>query len=660
MRVITRTRVQTAGVVMIIAVLGTQMSGVPVLRAQAQTRDGAAAPVGAATITGVVRTDEVAPRPLRRVKITVASGLIATPRSVLTDDNGAYVLGGLAAGNYTVVAARPGYIASAYGSRSVGSTQGVPVTVADGQVVTGIDIRLARGAVVTGTVRSQAGQPVPDFQVQVVPTSGLSIEQLARQASATTDDRGVYRVYGLMPGDYLVAARPSNLATQELRRVTADELRWAQGAMSSSVSATAPGLAGAPASRPAPPAPGPATTYATVFHPGTADPAGAAPVKLAAGEERSGVDLTTVLVPTARIAGTLIDAAGQPLAATAVNIQRLDAAQVLGPVAMVRLSARTNAAGEFSTSNVVPGRYRVMARSAPRPTGRAAAPPANVSMMEAVMTMMSEQMGGAGAFWAQEDIVVEGRDVQGITLRLQPGMKVAGRLVFEGGPAPPAAEIVRSRVLVANLPDRAGIADLANMMSALAMVVVKEDGSFEAEGLAPNQYRVQMMAPGLMIPGLMPATPGASTAAAVPAWTMKSVMLAGRDVADVSFEVRPGEDISGVVITMTNRPTEIAGRVIDAAGRPAPGYPIVVFSTDRRYWTFGSRRIQQARPATDGRYRINGLPAGEYYVCAATEVNALELYSPEFLEQLVAGSFKITLGDGERKTQDMKIGSIGY
>ena len=57
---------------------------------------------------------------------------------------------------------------------------------------------------------------------------------------------------------------------------------------------------------------------------------------------------------------------------------------------------------------------------------------------------------------------------------------------------------------------------------------------------------------------------------------------------------------------------------------------------------------------------ISGLPAGEYYVCAATEFSALELYAPEFLEQLVAGSFKITLGDGEKKTQDMKIGSGGY
>ena len=261
--------------------------------------------------------------------------------------------------------------------------------------------------------------------------------------------------------------------------------------------------------------------------------------------------------------------------------------------------------------------------------------------MELAMTMMSEMMGGSGASWAQEEIVVEGRDVDGLALRLQPGMKVSGRIVFDGAAPPAAAEVTRSRVMIANIPDRVGMADLANMMSALSLTSIKEDGTFEAGGLAPNPYRVQMMAPGLTIPGLVAsASQGASPTAPPPAWTTKSVMLAGRDVADAAFDVRAGQDISGVVITMTDRISEIAGRVIDGAGRPSPGYPIVVFSTDRRYWTFGSRRIQQSRPASDGRYRISGLPAGEYYVCAATEFTALELYSPEFLEQLVAGSFR--------------------
>jgi hypothetical protein len=65
--------------------------------------------------------------------------------------------------------------------------------------------------------------------------------------------------------------------------------------------------------------------------------------------------------------------------------------------------------------------------------------------------------------------------------------------------------------------------------------------------------------------------------------------------------------------------------------------------------------VQQARPASDGRYRVTGLPPGEYYISAATDVEEGELYESSFLNLLVTGAFKITLGDGEKKVQDLRL-----
>jgi hypothetical protein len=138
-------------------------------------------------------------------------------------------------------------------------------------------------------------------------------------------------------------------------------------------------------------------------------------------------------------------------------------------------------------------------------------------------------------------------------------------------------------------------------------------------------------------------------------WTLKSAMFNGRDVSDLPFDLRPSEEAAGMVVTFTDRPTEISGSVVDRAGRPAPGFPIVVFSTDRAYWTVGSRRIQQVRPSSDGKYKLAGLPAGEYYVCAVTDLDQGQLYDPAALDALAAGSFKITLADGEKKVQDLKL-----
>ena len=139
-------------------------------------------------------------------------------------------------------------------------------------------------------------------------------------------------------------------------------------------------------------------------------------------------------------------------------------------------------------------------------------------------------------------------------------------------------------------------------------------------------------------------------------WTLKGVMLNGRDIADTPIEIKPGADVTGVVVTFTDRPSELSGTVFDAAGRVTPHFPIIVFATDRAYWTPGSRRVQQARPSSNGKFTVTGLPAGEYFVCAVTAVDRTEVYDPAFLEQLVPVSFKITIADGEKKTQDLKLG----
>jgi hypothetical protein len=106
---------------------------------------------------------------------------------------------------------------------------------------------------------------------------------------------------------------------------------------------------------------------------------------------------------------------------------------------------------------------------------------------------------------------------------------------------------------------------------------------------------------------------------------------------------------------MTDKPTEISGAVTDQAGRPTGSFPIIVFSTDRLYWTVGSRRVKQARPASNGKFKVNGLPPGEYFVCAVTDLDPEDLYNPAFLDQLAAAAYKIKLADGQKLVQDLQL-----
>jgi hypothetical protein len=165
--------------------------------------------------------------------------------------------------------------------------------------------------------------------------------------------------------------------------------------------------------------------------------------------------------------------------------------------------------------------------------------------------------------------------------------------------------------------------------------------------VAPGRYRLNTPLALIPIPGANLMTGG---------WTLKGVMWNGRDMADAPVDIRAGADITGVVVTFTDKPSELSGTVFDGLGRVTPNFPIVVFSTDRGYWTPSSRRVQTARPASDGKFTVTGLPAGEYYVCAVTAVERTEVYDPAFLDQLVGVSFRITIADGQKLKQDLKLG----
>lgn len=114
--------------------------------------------------------------------------------------------------------------------------------------------------------------------------------------------------------------------------------------------------------------------------------------------------------------------------------------------------------------------------------------------------------------------------------------------------------------------------------------------------------------------------------------------------------------MSDLTLTLTNRPAELTGTLSDTTGRPTSDYSMLAFSTDRSLWTVPRRISGAVRLSSDGRYRILGLPPGEYYVTAITDFDPMQLSDPSFLESLIPPSAKVTLGEGERREFNLKIG----
>jgi hypothetical protein len=154
-------------------------------------------------------------------------------------------------------------------------------------------------------------------------------------------------------------------------------------------------------------------------------------------------------------------------------------------------------------------------------------------------------------------------------------------------------------------------------------------------------------------PGASSPLPTAAFSSDLPRGRYELAVAAVGYVPGSFGQARP--DGPGLVVTLVP-PAQLSGALSDGVGRPTSDLSMILFPTDRALWFQGSRRLRApVRPASNGRFSFTGLPPGEYYLAALTDFDPNDWYDPEFLEQVVPGAIKVTLADGERKTQDLKL-----
>jgi hypothetical protein len=107
------------------------------------------------------------------------------------------------------------------------------------------------------------------------------------------------------------------------------------------------------------------------------------------------------------------------------------------------------------------------------------------------------------------------------------------------------------------------------------------------------------------------------------------------------------------VITFTDQQTELSGTVFGADDRPNADATVLVFATDERFWTPGSRRIEQSRPDINGQFSFRGLPPGEYLLAIA-EPGLFGRPDSLALRALKSASARVVLREGEKKTQNLR------
>jgi hypothetical protein len=558
---------------------------------------------------------DAAGRPVSAAVVSIeGSGVSNTaanraPR-ILTGADGRFVFSQLPVpGSFSVTVTKGGYAEGAYGRhRPNGSSQSIALT--EGQKAAEIVVRVWKLGVIAGTVTDEAGEPVVSVQVRALMRRAGAARQFGGAvAAAMTDDRGVYRLGSLLPGEYIITASqpgisaPVSVFTDAARGGKApSELAALATSMSTLGVRVGDALYGAAQGTVTPPPPSGIRMriYPPTFHPAALTPSQAAVVSVASGEERTSVDVHLTPVSTLRVSGTLMGPSGP---AGMVPLRLVPGGGDLVPAEALGSIGVTDASGAFIFPAVVPGHYvlKTYGRESP------------------------------GLAWLSMPIAVSGDDVQGIVATLQPALRVTARPQFEGNAPPPSAPQTGRVAPFFTLE-----ADEAGPPFAPGPGDTSADG-LTLTGYPPGRYRVRVNN-------------------SPPGWMFKAALLDGVDVSLTSFDF--SRDVSDLTLVFTDRWSGAGGVV---QGTRADRAVVVLFPTDSRAWLNAGpnpRRLRSVRVDAEGRFAIRSVPPGDYYVVAIPDEQAADWRDPSMLETLARIATQLAVLEGDYKTLDLQMREV--
>ena len=237
-----------------------------------------------------------------------------------TDQDGNYRITNVPPGTYQVVPVAPAFVIS---GQWPGGPEGKSLIITEGETVDDVDFAMTRGGVITGRVTDSEGRPLIEKQISLVPAEQNnqrgSVYRFA-QRPIQTDDRGIYRIFGVPAGSYKVAVGQSE-----------------------------DGFFGRGRSR-----------YKQTFHPDVTEASKATVIDVSEGSEATNVDITVTAgrrPDMFAVSGRMVDGdTGQPLPNVMLGLQM---------IAEERNSTITssgwasNRQGEFKLEHLSPGKYAI-------------------------------------------------------------------------------------------------------------------------------------------------------------------------------------------------------------------------------------------------------------------------------------------------------------
>ena len=534
-------------------------------------------------------------RPVGRTRVMLRSANSYGPEQLTgtTNARGEFRIGGVPAGQYFIGTDSSGFVSTDSFVNLDDSRETrfyvdemreyfAQVEV-DGKTDKQVLVHARRGGIITGTVRYKTGEPAVDHPVTVLRRRGNRYSMFwtnvsTMQAALITDDRGMFRIMGLPTGEYIVGATPM-IEHGELVKIESLEANMI-GSM-----------------------------LAMTFHPSTVLATQATSIRVRAGEERAGVDITIAEEERHKLSGVVRGRDDhRPVADAFVRIARKETNEIVSrlvfwPYSEGMPGVKTDALGRWRLTQVPDGTYIIFVQP---PSDYNALPPE------------AERYGAK-----QQEVEVSGGDLSNVVIEVGDDATVSGTVVAESGPLP--------RIYLGL--EREG------MNQGVVASGVVERGKFTIRNVPAGKM--------YFFVNLEEDTDQ---------FYIKSITWKGQNLLRELFEVGVETKIEGVEIVLSRSVARFDIRLRNARGEPVRDVSLTLVPSDPARWT---RPETQLFGNTDvnGKCTITGAP-GEYLVFILPPGVQSSTLQKNEIEKRAAEVQRVSLKPGERRTFDLLMRPI--
>jgi hypothetical protein len=460
---------------------------------------------GAPAANALVMVIEVDPQDLWFHQISPQDAVI----KARTDSDGRYRVSGLAAGAYIVYALSKAYVRSKASSGSI--------AIDDGESRDDVDIPLVRGGVITGRVIDTEGRPLIASSIRLWSIDEDREFDTGDWLMMLTDDRGIYRIYGLSAGRYIISAGGERTSNRAGRK------------------------------------------YPQTFYPDAAEMDQAKIIEINEGGEvtgidiRLGVDKNTYYAATGRV---LDSETGQPLPQVELRC-KIASSGDYGKIAL------TDDEGRFKFTGLSSGRYELDLLKQREIFG---------------------EIGNKEYFSEKSRFDVGDSDVNGLEIRAIRGSTISGTVVIEGAHDPAIKAILQQVAVAISVSGERGADGSRIVDNGDGIANITGDGAFRVTGLPPGMASIDLDGNQSGI------------------FSIKRIERDGIEIRS-EFEIRRGEQISGLRIVVVHANGTIRGQIEIAGGKLPEGRRFAVSASPGRASVWTDEK---------GRFVIERLAPGEY------------------------------------------------